>query len=51
MLALLILRRKLLQRPEIVYQNDKMELSSVAFLERFERQAAGRVREIATEPM
>lgn len=28
LISALILRRKLLQRPEIVYQNDKMELSS-----------------------
>lgn len=30
LISVLILRRKLLQRPEIVYQNDKMELSSGA---------------------
>lgn len=30
LISVLILRRKLLQRPKIVYQNDKMELSSGA---------------------
>lgn len=30
LISVLILRRKLLQRPAIVYQNDKMELSSGA---------------------